>query len=320
MRGVWFDRTLSVREDLARPAPAPGEALVRVSLAGICRTDLEILRGYMGFRGIPGHEFVGRVEAPAESPLAGRRVVGEINAGCGACADCAAGDPRHCAARTVLGIAGRDGAFADYLTLPARNLHVVPDAVADREAVFAEPVAAAFEILEQRPDLAEPVLVVGDGKLGLLVAAVLARSGRRVVLGAKRPERARAILGPRIRVEPSAEIDGIFPAVVEATGRPEGWEIATARLAPRGTLVLKSTYHGRPAIDLAAIVIAEWTVLGSRCGPFAPAIEALAARDLPVEKLVEAEYPLDRAAEAFERASRPGALKVLLRGADPRAA
>jgi len=318
MRGVWFDRALSVRADLPRPVPAPGEALVRVSLAGICRTDLEILRGYMGFRGIPGHEFVGRVEGPAGSPLAGRRVVGEINAGCGACAECDRGDPRHCGSRTVLGIAGRNGAFADYLTLPERNLHVVPGAVPDIEAVFAEPVAAAFEIIEQRPDLPEPVLVIGDGKLGLLIAAVLARSGRRVVLGAKRPDRAGSILGPGIRVTPSGEIREAFPAVVEATGRPEGWEIATAHLSPRGILVLKSTYHGKPAIDLAAIVIAEWTVLGSRCGPFAPAIEALAARDLPVAKLIEAEYPLDRSVEAFEHAVRPGALKVLIRPGDAR--
>lgn len=315
MEALWLEEgTLSLRRDLSRPQPQRGEVLVRVLQAGICNTDLELVRGYYPFRGVLGHEFVGVVEeGPAE--LAGRRVVGEINAACGRCAACRCGRARHCPRRTVLGIAGRDGAFAPYLTLPAVNLHPVPDAVSTDAASFTEPLAAALEIQQQvavRPDSA--VLVVGDGKLGQLVARTLALTGCRLLALGRHPgklellaRRGIATADSAAAVEPAA-----FDLAVECTGNPEGFGLARRALTPCGTLVMKSTYAGRLTLDASALVVDEITLVGSRCGPFAPALRLLAGGRIGVEELIHARYPLGEGIAAFEHARRPGVLKVLL--------
>ncbi len=316
MRALWLeDRRLRLRGDLAPPRPAPGEALVRVVLAGICNTDIELTRGYYPFTGIPGHEFVGRVEAAASAPqLVGRRVVGEINAACERCEQCRAGRETHCDDRTVLGIRGRNGAFAEFLTLPVRNLHLVPDAVADDEAVFTEPVAAAFEILTQvEVGPRQRVTVIGDGKLGQLVAQVLASTGCRLqVAGRHEAKLARlAALGL-----PVCHASVLEPRradlVVECTGNPDGLALARQAVRPRGTIVLKSTYTGAIAVDMSGIVVDEVTLIGSRCGPFAPALAALADGRVVVRPLIDARLPLAQAVEGFRLATEPGVLKVLV--------
>ena len=297
------------------PEPAPGEVLVRVTLAGICNTDLELIKGYMGFRGVLGHEFVGFVEASPDPALLGKRVVGEINAYCGECPTCRAGRPTHCPHRTTLGISGRDGAFADFLTLPARNLHLVPEAVSDRAATFTEPLAAALEILEQvTVHPTDRVVVLGDGKLGLLVDQVLALTGCDLV-AVGRHERKLDILrrrGIAVRLADDPPAPGEADIVVECPGRPESFAAARRLLRPRGTLVLKSTYHGLASVDLIGLVVDEITLVGSRCGPFAPALRLLAAGLVDVEPLIDAIYPLDEGLAAFERAATRGTLKVLL--------
>ena len=316
MRGLWLeDKRLAFREDLATPPWAEGEAVVRVRLAGICGTDLELVRGYYPFAGVPGHEFVGIVEeAPSAPEWIGRRVVGEINAACGACATCQAGRRTHCPARTVLGIRGRAGAFAERLALPIANLHEVPDTITDEEAVFTEPLAAALQIQAQvplRPD--QRVLVLGAGRLGTLVARTLARTGAevRVVarLAARRDQlRASGVDAVAFEDVPAGSAD----VVVDCTGHPDGFAGARAAVRPRGTIVMKSTYAGEAAVNLSSLVVDEITVVGSRCGAFAPALELLAARALPVRELVQARYPFARGADAFAEAAQPGALKVLL--------
>ncbi|MBI2179025.1 MAG: alcohol dehydrogenase catalytic domain-containing protein [Candidatus Tectomicrobia bacterium] len=316
MLALWFgEHGLSLRE-VPEPRPGPGEALVRVRLAGICATDLEILKGYMGFRGVPGHEFVGVVEGPAGHPLRGRRVVGEINCGCGACALCRGGLERHCPARTVLGILGRDGAFAGRLALPGRNLHEVPGGVAEEAAVFCVPLAACFEPLEQRPELARRrVLVLGDGRLGLLQAQVLREAGAEVAVLGRHPAKLALLegLGISLFTDPAeAAAGGRWPAVVEATGSAGGFGLAFSLVAPRGLLVLKSTVAGAAALNLAPAVIGEVEVLGSRCGPFGPALAALASGRIRTAPMVHARFPLARGLEALGRAGEKGTLKVLL--------
>ena len=306
----WDGIRLALARDVPEPVPAPGEALVRVHLAGICRTDLEITRGYLGFRGTPGHEWVGHVVAAEEADLVGARVVGEINFACGVCPTCVAGLGRHCPARRVLGIVGADGAFADLVVLPARNLHRVPDSVPDRAAVFVEPLAAAFEVLEQVPvGPGLRAVVLGDGKLGLLVAQVLAGAGAEVVLVGRHEQklaRARHLGIATGSAAPGADL------VVDATGSPGGLAAALALVRPRGTVVLKTTVAGDHRLDLAPAVINEVTIVGSRCGRFAPALAALAGGRITVAPLVDAVYPLDDAVGAFARAARPGVLKVLI--------
>jgi threonine dehydrogenase-like Zn-dependent dehydrogenase len=308
-------RALRVEQGLVEvdPPEPHGEAIVRVTMSGICNTDLEIARGYAGFRGTLGHEFVGVVEDPGGGTLArGTRVVGEINAGCGDCARCASGDPRHCETRTVLGIVGRDGAHADLLRLPARNLLAVPSGIADEHAVFVEPLAAACGVLERCPmDAGTSVAVLGDGKLGLLCAMALAAHGVPVVLvGKHRDKLARA------RGIETALVDAVrsrrFDVVVEATGGAAGFELALAMLRPQGTLVLKSTFHGATPVDAARVVVEEITVVGSRCGRFAPAIDLLARGAIDVGGLISEVVSLDRAGEAMATAAAPGVLKVLL--------
>lgn len=314
MRALVFDPSPRLEPNYRDPALRDGEVLIRVRLAGICRTDVEIARGYMNFRGVAGHEFVGEVVEPDHHPLIGRRVVGEINAACGRCKVCRRGLPRHCSRRTVLGIAGRDGAFADFLTLPARNLHLVDDAISDSQAVFVEPLAAAFEILEQTNISAnDRVLVIGDGKLGLLCVLVLQRVGCELFLSGRHPERMARIQPCHVTwLHAGERPDEPFDLVVEASGRADGLARALELVRPRGTVVLKTTIADAHTVNLAPVVIDEIALLGSRCGPFRPALRALGAGDVRTEPLIEATYPLDNALAALEHAGRPGALKILL--------
>lgn len=313
MLALWLqDRQLNLRDDLSVPEPPPGEALVRVLLAGICNTDLELLRGYYPFAGVPGHEFVGVVESGPD-PIVGRRVVGEINAVCGACPACNAGRRTHCERRTVLGIVGRNGAFAEYLLLPAENLHPVPDELPTAAAVFAEPLAAALEIQEQvsiEPGMR--VLVAGDGKLGQLIAQSLALTGCDLTVAGRRLEKLALLAGRGIRTMLSEEVDGgAFDVAVECTGDPEGFAFARRALRPRGTMIMKSTYAGLLTVDAASLVVDEITLVGSRCGPIAPAVRLLTEGKVETAPLVHARYPLRDYAAAFDEARRPEALKVL---------
>lgn len=299
--------------DVPQPA-ATGECLVKILMAGICGTDLELLRGYAGFRGIPGHEFVGRVESVdsrADAAWNGRRVAGEINVGCGTCDWCQIGEKEHCPKRTVVGIHGRHGAFADYLALPAANLHEIPDAIDDRSAVFVEPLAAACRILEQ-VDVQDTsrVAVLGDGRLALLTAQVLrAHTNDVTVLGRheRKLEVARS-LGIESRLPLAGDEHG-FDIVVEATGNAAGLAQAVELVRPRGVVVMKSTVHGEAAVATWPMVVNEVTLVGSRCGPFKAAIELLASGAVRVEPLVSGVFPLERHAEAFEEAGR--GVKVL---------
>jgi len=309
------NRTVSV-DELERPAAA-GEAVVRVSLSGVCNTDLELARGYMGFAGTLGHEFVGVVEEGGGEALpAGTRVVGEINAGCGRCARCAAGDPRHCSTRTVLGIVGRDGAHADYLRLPAVNLIAVPEVVTDVEAVFVEPLAAACGVLERCPiEVGQRVAVIGDGKLGLLCAMVLAAAGHAPLAIGKHASKLAHARDRGIEtatVDEARALGRVFDVVVEASGGASGFELALGLLVPQGRLVLKSTFHGATPIDAAKVVVEEIEVIGSRCGRFAPALDLLARRAVDVTRLVSDTLPIADGARALAVAARPGVLKVLL--------
>lgn len=306
MLAVYLERGAVELRDVPKPEPPAGFALIRLVCAGICNTDLELQRGYYAFAGIPGHEFVGVVErGPGE--LLGKRVVGEINLACGACEWCGRGLGRHCERRTVLGIAGHSGAFAEYLTLPAANLRTIPDDLTDERAVFAEPLAAACEILDQvEIPRGALVAVLGDGKLGLLTAQVLAAHGAKVRLYGHHPERA-AIA----RVEPGRAGD-TFDWVVEATGSAEGLVQAVAMTRPRGTIVMKSTVHGDLALDMAPVIVNEITLVGSRCGRFEPALALLGRGAVHVDQMITDRYALSDAPRAFARAAQRGALKVLL--------
>ena len=315
MRVIWLEnRTLSLRE-LPVPEIPAGEALVRVTLAGICATDLELVKGYYPYTGIPGHEFVGVVEASPSAPeLAGKRVVGEINAVCGACVTCLRGDRTHCENRTVLGIINRHGAFAEYLVLPCENLHVVPDGLADETAVFAEPLAAALEILAQvevRPEA--HVLLIGAGRLGQLIARVMAVSGCRLDVSARYEGQRRLLEHAGLSWIPSTDIaPGIYDIVIEATGSQEGFQEARRAVRPRGTIVLKSTYAGAITVNFSEIVVDEITLVGSRCGPFDEALRWLAGGRVAPSDLVQARYTLSEGLAAFAHAAQPGVLKVLL--------
>jgi len=320
---------LVVDRNYPTPAPVDGEALVHVLLAGICNTDLEITRGYLDFQGVPGHEFVGVVEeiygnVPQEQYgyLIGQRIVGEINAACHRpdCYYCQQNMPTHCPNRTTLGIVNRDGAFADYLMLPVENLHLVPENVSDEEAVFVEPLAANFEILEQvhiKPT--DSVVVLGDGKMGQLAAQVLALSGCEVMMVGKHEEKLALaekrgvhtyVLddAERFALENRRRVD----LVVECTGSAQGLGLALRQVRPRGTVILKSTVADKSSLHLAPIVIDEIRVQGSRCGPFPPAISALSQRKVDVLPLISARHSLDEGLDAFEHAGKKGVLKVLI--------
>jgi threonine dehydrogenase-like Zn-dependent dehydrogenase len=311
VRALVLDRdgTLSLRD---RPRPSTSdECLIRVAAAGICGTDLELLRGYAGFSGVPGHEFVGTVEDSGASGLdwIGRRVVGEITVGCGTCPGCQAAGRGHCDVRTVLGIRGRDGAFAEYLTLPASHLHAVPASLDDLSAVFVEPTAAACRVVEQvRIESGTRAAVVGAGRLGLLVAQVLREHGAEVML-IVRGERGRSAAAALGFVTAAADslaksLTRHFDVAVDATGHPAGFAAATALVRPRGTVVVKSTFHGETSVALSPLVVDEITVVGSRCGPFPRAIELLETRRIQVKPLVGGQYPIERFSEAFAAARR----------------
>ncbi|MBI2685489.1 MAG: alcohol dehydrogenase catalytic domain-containing protein [Acidobacteria bacterium] len=300
---------VSIRE-VRKPRPR-GHALIRLTTAGICNTDLELKAGYYGFRGIPGHEFVGVVESGPEEWL-GKRVVGEINLACGKCSWCQRGLGRHCPRRTVLGIVKHPGAFAEYLTLPSENLLAVPKNLSDEVAVFVEPIAAACEILEQlRIPKGGEAAVLGDGKLGLLIGQVLLANGINVhQFGRHRDKlkivkRRGAIIGGKV---PIAQFD----YVIDATGSPEGLMTAVSMCRPRGTVIMKSTVHGKVAIDMAAVIVPEITLLGSRCGRFAPALKLLKEGRIDVEQMVHGCHPLHDAPAAFSHAVEKGTLKILL--------
>ncbi|OUC11807.1 MAG: alcohol dehydrogenase [Alkalinema sp. CACIAM 70d] len=318
MQGLWLqDQQLTLRDDLPLPEPAPNEARIRVLRAGICNTDLELLRGYYPYQGILGHEFVGIVDRGPEH-LINQRVVGEINAACGHCDCCQRGMPTHCRNRSVLGIVNHNGAFADYLCLPVQNLHLVPDTISTEAATFTEPLAAALEILEQvtiTPN--DRVLVVGDGKLGQLVAQTLALTGCELLAVGRHAEKLANLSDRGIATVLADQVTpGIYDVAVECTGNPSGFETARRSLRPRGTIVLKSTYAGQLSLDMSAIVVDELTIVGSRCGPFAPALALLAQGKVDVTPLIQARYPLSQGLAAFDQAQQKGILKVLLEMGD----
>lgn len=315
MRALVFDGKLALR-DIEQPVPNAGEALIRVTLAGICGTDREILKGYSAFRGVMGHEFVGRVVESEEPAWIGERVVGEINVACGACAWCSKGLGRHCPRRTVLGIVSRPGCFAEYVTLPLRNLHRVPDEVPDESAVFVEPLAAAAEILAQmRLEPGTKVAVLGEGRLGLLVAQVLRTTGAEVTLVGKhawklelaRPWGVRVITKSQSKLRAAS-----VPVVVEATGSPRGLEEAFRLVEPRGTVVMKSTFHDPVRFDATKLVVDEITLLGSRCGEFSTALNLLQQGQIKVQPLLSKVFPLEQGLAAFEYLEQTPCLKVCL--------
>jgi threonine dehydrogenase-like Zn-dependent dehydrogenase len=313
LKALLFDGSAARVVERPEPVPRSGRAIVRVTTAGVCRTDIELCRGYLGFRGVLGHEFVGTV-ADGPEDWRGARVVGEINFACGRCGWCARGLGRHCPERSVMGIAGADGAIAEYVSVPLANLHRVPDAVPDAAAVFAEPLAAAFEIPEQIATLpGMRALVLGDGKLGLLVAQVLDAAGARVTAIGRHDAKLARLARRGIETARAEAFAGPqAPLVVEATGAVEGFRRAVALTEPRGTLVLKSTIAAHEPLDLAPLVVHEIQLVGSRCGPFAPALDALAHGRVDVASLVSDRLPLARAEAALARAAEPGVLKVLI--------
>lgn len=305
---------VSVR-DIAVPDRPPGFALLRLLVAGICNTDLELQRGYYGFAGIPGHEFVAEVAAADDRSLLGRRVVGEINLACHACEWCWRDLARHCPHRTVLGIVKHPGAFQEFFVLPERNLHVVPDGIGNERAVFTEPLAAACEILDQVSiPPGETVAVLGDGKLGLLIAMVLRAQGCQVRQFGRHPEKLRIAAASGVAVElvgdpvPVAQ----YSWVVDATGTAGGLRAAAAMVRPRGTVIMKSTVHGMVAVDTAPLIVNEITLVGSRCGRFEAALPLLGLPGIRLEEMIAARYALREASEAFARAATGGTLKVLL--------
>jgi len=298
------------------PEPHNDEALVKVRLAGICGTDLEILNGYMSYKGILGHEFVGTVVKSKNNNLIGKRVVGEINAGCEKCDSCKKGLQRHCPNRTVLGILNRDGAFAEYLSLPEQNLHVIPDSISDEEAIFVEPVAAAFEIKEQIPLKSDwKLAIVGDGRLAQLIVSVLKTTCKDITCFGKHKNKLDRLqdLGVKIKIGISVEEEHIFDLVVEATGSNSGFLDSLKLVKPRGSVILKSTIASKENLDLTPAVVNEITIVGSRCGPFRPAIEGISTGMISVDGLIQSTYPLEKFKKALEDASRPSTLKIVLK-------
>ncbi len=322
MRALWLENNKIELRDIPQPQK-PNEALVKIHKAGICSTDLELVKGYYPYTGVLGHEFVGEIVSltPNPSPSgrggqlrAGDRVVGEINAMCGECEQCLNGRPTHCENRTVLGIANRDGTFAEFTQLPIANLHRVPASVADGMAVFAEPLAAALEIQEQitiQPG--DRVLLVGAGRLGQLIAQTLALTGCDLRVVARHKRQQNLLTARGIRIIDEAEVQKWrWDVVVEATGSPTGFALARQAVRPRGTLVLKSTYKGEMSVDFSSIVVDEINLIGSRCGPFEPALRLMETNQVDPSVLIDAEYSLADAIKAFEHAAQPGVLKVLL--------
>ncbi len=312
MRAIVLDDQVNLIASRPTPTPAAGEVLVRVIRAGVCETDLQLIKGYMGFRGVLGHEFVGVAES---GPLAGRRVVGEINCACWNCETCRMGLPTHCPNRTVLGILNHDGAFADVIAVPQRNLHAVPDALSDDVAVFTEPVAAAYQIPAQLTiRTADRIVVLGDGRLGNLCAQVLARLSDRVLVVGKHPEKLSILsaMGVATALLSDALDPRSFDVVVDCTGSESGLPTALKLVRPRGTIVLKTTVAGQQTLAWAPFVIDEVTLIGSRCGPFDQALTALEQGHVNVQPLISDRFDLSRGLDALARAQTKGILKVLL--------
>ena len=315
MKAACFDGK-DMKYDENYPDPKPGEVLVRVNLAGICGTDLEILDGYMEYHGILGHEFVGTVEKADNPALIGKRVVGEINAGCGKCESCQKGMGRHCPNRTVLGILKRDGAFAEFLSLPENNLHMIPDSMTDEQAVFVEPLAAAFEIKEQvslQPQWS--VAVVGDGRLAQLIVRVLKNTCPNITCFGRHKSKLESLIniGVKIKIGIEKSDEQSFDLVVEATGSNSGFADTMKLIKPRGTVILKSTIASRENLDLTPTVVNEITLIGSRCGLFKPAIDALATGMVSVDSMIDSTFPLEKFSEAIIHAKKPDTLKVFLK-------
>ncbi len=320
MKALRFENNQLNLAEIAKPWAA-NEATVRVLKSGICNTDLEIVKGYADFEGTIGHEFVGVVEESKATPqLVGKRVVGEINAGCGLCERCLSGDSRHCPARTVLGIVGRDGAHAEFLSLPAVNLLEVPPEISDAQAVFVEPLAAAFGITEQVEISPETrVAVIGDGKLGILCAQSLGLKSRNTFLIGKHEEKLKIVENHGIEsvlLENAPKLNRKFDVVVEASGSESGFDLALNLIKPRGKLVLKSTFHGAAKWQAWRVVVDEITIIGSRCGRFAPALELLKNKLIDVESLVSEEFKLADGVSAMETAARKNVMKVILSVSD----
>jgi threonine dehydrogenase-like Zn-dependent dehydrogenase len=312
MRAIVLDDQVSLSNRRPSPAPNPDEVLVRVIRAGVCETDLQLIKGYMGFRGVLGHEFVGVAES---GPLAGRRVVGEINCACWKCDTCRMGLPTHCPSRTVLGILNHDGAFADLIAVPQKNLHAVPDSLSDDVAVFTEPVAAAFQIPVQLTVRAKHrIAILGDGRLGNLCAQVLARFSDHVLVIGKHPEKLAILksMGIATTLLSDAIEPRSFDLVVDCTGSESGLPAALRLVRPRGTIVLKTTVAGQQTLAWAPFVIDEVTLVGSRCGPFDRALDALEKGHVKVEPLISDRFDLSRGLDALARAQTKGILKVLL--------
>ena len=318
MKAILFNGELTYTGEYPAPAPKEGEALIKIKMAGICNTDLEIIKGYMDFRGVLGHEFVGIIEKVNGSAqhLIGKRVTGDINCACGVCGYCLKGLKTHCPDRKTLGIANKDGAFAEHITLPVNNLFVLPDSIADEEAVFTEPLAAAFEISEQihiRPT--DTILIMGDGKLGILIALALKLTQADITLAGKHDAKLAIASAQGVKTISTTSSMLLFKSydiVVEATGSAEGFESALHLTKPRGILVLKSTVAKGKEINLAPVVIDEIHVIGSRCGPFEPALRALSRRLIDVNPLITEVYRPEQAKEAFEKAKEKDSLKVLV--------
>ncbi|HBH60830.1 MAG TPA: alcohol dehydrogenase [Nitrospiraceae bacterium] len=315
MRAIVYNKKLKYVTDYPVPRPKHDEALIRVTHAGICNTDIEITRGYMGFEGVLGHEFVGIVEKCGDKGFLGKRVAGEINLGCGTCFSCRKQMQNHCADRSVLGILNKDGVFAEYVALPVRNLHKIPKSISDEEAVFIEPLAAAYEILDQVGiSSSDNVCVLGDGKLGLLAAQVIATTGSRLTAVGRHREKLSILdeIGINTSLSPAFK-ERDFDIVIDCTGSPSGIRTALQVVKPRGKIVLKTTIAKKMQIDMNQFVIHEISLIGSRCGPFPSAIKAIRSRQIDLYPLISSVYPIEEGLKAFQDASSKSALKVMLK-------
>ncbi len=313
MKALWLENNKISMREIAQP-DKPNEALIKIRKAGICSTDLELVKGYYPYTGVIGHEFVGEVVSAPDPFWMGQRVVGDINVACRKCEACLNGRQTHCENRTVLGIVDRDGVFAEYTSLPLENLHRVPDSVSDEWAVFTEPLAAALEIQQQiqiRPT--DRVLVVGAGRLGQLIAQTLALTGCDLRVVTRHAHVQELLQARGIRTVTEADVQPRrWDVVVEVTGSAEGFALARRAIRPRGTLVMKSTYKGEMSVNFSSIVVDEINIIGSRCGPFEPALRLMEKREVDPSVLVMASYKLDDTLKAFEHAARAGVLKVLV--------
>jgi len=314
MKSLWLENNKIDLRDIPQPRK-PNEALIKIRKAGICSTDLELVKGYYPYTGILGHEFVGEVVEAEDASWVGQRIVGEINVVCNQCEQCLNGRQTHCENRTVLGIVNRDGTFAEFTTLPIANLHRVPDSVPDEMAVFTEPLAAALEIQEQiniKPN--DRVLLIGAGRLGQLIAQTLALTGCDLRVVARHAHQQNLVKARGIRIISEEEVQPWrWDVVVEATGSPSGFSLARQALRPRGTLVMKSTYKGEMSVNFSSIVVDEINLIGSRCGPFEPALRLMESRQVDPTVLIADEFKLEEALKAFERAAETGVLKVLVK-------